>query len=214
MADPAIIGTIIAGVIGTILGAGGITPLIIHLLKAKRDLSTDARDYASATFARMEARIVKIEIAEEECREAKEAMAIELGEMRSTNASMKRELDELRKIIEAYDKTERIAAHVVCDSEGKIIRWYGAAEKLFGWAEDEALGKNVDILVPPYAHEKHRKMLNIAAASPEPLVNRVVPNAFAQHKMPSRPMVPVEITLNSFVVEGKKFFEAELRATA
>ena len=40
-------------------------------------------------------------------------------------------------------------AVIVVDPDGRIVRWNGAASDVFGWTEDEVLGRRTDdILVP------------------------------------------------------------------
>ena len=59
---------------------------------------------------------------------------------RSTDAA------QLRSILETIPD-----ALVVIDTEGRIIRFSAAAERLFGWTEAEATGRNVSFLMPePY----------------------------------------------------------------
>ena len=44
-------------------------------------------------------------------------------------------------------------AVIVADREGVIRLWNAGAERLFGHAEDEAIGQSLDLIIP----EKHRK---------------------------------------------------------
>lgn len=46
-------------------------------------------------------------------------------------------------------------AVVVCDSAGLITLWNGAAERMFGFAEDEALGKSLDLIIPQRLQARH-----------------------------------------------------------
>ena len=46
-------------------------------------------------------------------------------------------------------------AVVVCDALGKITFWNGAAERMFGFAREEAVGSSLDIIVPERMRERH-----------------------------------------------------------
>ncbi len=44
---------------------------------------------------------------------------------------------------------------VAFDPQERVVEWNAAAERIFGWTEHEALGRNaVDLLVPPWARDK------------------------------------------------------------
>lgn len=47
-------------------------------------------------------------------------------------------------------------AMVCADVEGRITDWNAAAIRLFGWTEDEALGRSLDLIVPPRYAAFHR----------------------------------------------------------
>lgn len=46
-------------------------------------------------------------------------------------------------------------AIVVCDASGAITFWNPAAVRLFGFAENEALGKSLDLIVPEKQRQRH-----------------------------------------------------------
>jgi PAS domain S-box-containing protein len=58
---------------------------------------------------------------------------------------------------EAIDYRQLVAAAgdaiVVSDPAGLITVWNGAAERMFGFSADEAMGQSLDLIVP----ERHRK---------------------------------------------------------
>jgi len=46
-------------------------------------------------------------------------------------------------------------AVVVADTAGVIRFWNGAAERVFGWSADEALGASLDLIVPERQRTRH-----------------------------------------------------------
>lgn len=47
-------------------------------------------------------------------------------------------------------------AIVVADREGRVVFWNAAAERIFGYAETEALGASLDLIIPQRHRERHR----------------------------------------------------------
>lgn len=46
-------------------------------------------------------------------------------------------------------------AIVVCNVDGKIILWNPAADRIFGFSRDEALGRSLDIIIPERMRARH-----------------------------------------------------------
>lgn len=46
-------------------------------------------------------------------------------------------------------------AIVAADREGKIVLWNRAAERIFGFAQGEALGRSLDLIIPERFRERH-----------------------------------------------------------
>lgn len=73
--------------------------------------------------------------------------------------------DEHLKLEESQDKFEKISASaqdaIICmDNDGNISFWNKAAEKIFGYSQEEVLGKNLhNLIVPVRFHEAHLKAL-------------------------------------------------------
>jgi PAS domain S-box-containing protein len=44
---------------------------------------------------------------------------------------------------------------VVADAGGDIIFWNGAAERIFGFTEQEAIGKSLDLIIPERQRQRH-----------------------------------------------------------
>jgi PAS domain S-box-containing protein len=46
-------------------------------------------------------------------------------------------------------------AIVIADSEGSIVFWNRAAERIFGFSEAEAVGRSLDLIIPERQRERH-----------------------------------------------------------
>lgn len=44
---------------------------------------------------------------------------------------------------------------IVSDTAGKIMFWNAAATRIFGFAEDEAIGQSLDLIVPQRQRDRH-----------------------------------------------------------
>jgi PAS domain S-box-containing protein len=44
---------------------------------------------------------------------------------------------------------------VACDKGGKIIVWNGAATRIFGFTEEEAVGQSLDLIIPERQRQRH-----------------------------------------------------------
>ncbi|MCD6040557.1 MAG: hypothetical protein K0R40_160 [Burkholderiales bacterium] len=54
---------------------------------------------------------------------------------------------------------------IFADREGVIRRWTAGAEALFGYAESEAVGKSVDLIIPEHLRAAHWRGYDAAIAS-------------------------------------------------
>ncbi|MDQ1384285.1 MAG: hypothetical protein QOG65_1664 [Actinomycetota bacterium] len=48
---------------------------------------------------------------------------------------------------------------VTVDLDGTIVQWNRAAGRLFGWSADEAVGRSIDVIVPPDRRDEARAMI-------------------------------------------------------
>ncbi|HTO60193.1 MAG TPA: PAS domain S-box protein [Bradyrhizobium sp.] len=56
-------------------------------------------------------------------------------------------------------------ALIYADRSGKILRWNHASELLFGYSADEALGENLDLIIPEHLRAAHWNGFGAAIAS-------------------------------------------------
>jgi PAS domain S-box-containing protein len=61
-------------------------------------------------------------------------------------------------------------AFITLDRDGRITNWNAAAGRLFGWTEEEALGKTMrELIVPPEFRDRHEERRQALIASDSPL---------------------------------------------
>ena len=48
-------------------------------------------------------------------------------------------------------------AVIVADAHEKIVLWNAAATRIFGYSEEEALGKTLDLIIPERQRQKHNE---------------------------------------------------------
>jgi PAS domain S-box-containing protein len=56
-------------------------------------------------------------------------------------------------------------ALVFADAQGTIVRWNAAAATLFGYTAAEAIGQNLDLIIPEHLRAAHWKGFDAAMAS-------------------------------------------------
>jgi len=200
--------TAVATIVTGIIGAGGLTSLVVKILEYRRSRESDATSVVNANLERMEARIKEIEISEALCRELKEDMALEIGQLRADNITLKAQILELHRLIDGYKLG--ITARIHCNSLGMVSYWSDSAQEIFGWSKEEVLDKSIEMLMPEHIKEKFR--IGFLKAVGMPYIktsNLYVANALVLTKGGiSR---PVSIGVNSFLIDGKIFFETEIR---
>ncbi len=103
-----------------------------------------------------------------------------------------------------------IDAVFTIDAEGRIHWVNKAAERMFGWMNDELIGRNISLIVPSPIKEKHDTLLT--KFSPDKGFSHVLGAGKwleAQRKDGSR--FPVEVGLSTFDSEGLRYFTGFVR---
>jgi PAS domain S-box-containing protein len=101
-------------------------------------------------------------------------------------------------------------AVVVIDSKNRILRWNPAATRIFGWQQEEVVGKFLsDILVPERYREKHLAgMKHFVKTGEGPVINRTV-ELPALRKDNSE--IEVELTISAARIDTDYLFISFLR---
>jgi PAS domain S-box-containing protein len=127
-------------------------------------------------------------------------LASERGRALQLAGLMTHELRESRDHIEAEQQRMKVIlqnaydAFIAIDHRGRITDWNAQATKLFGWSEQEAIGKDVaELIVPPELRQQHRAGLARFAHSGEGRLLQGQTELMAQHRNGGQ--VPVELAL-------------------
>jgi putative two-component system response regulator len=126
---------------------------------------------------------------------------------------------ELRRVMLAQRRSEAIRqamldtaldSVVTMNQDGRVTEWNPAAERMFGWTPDEALGQDLSELVIPHAQRAaHRRELAHYLASGEGLVLGTRTELSAFRKDGSE--FPSELAITAFKVGVEVMFTAYMR---
>jgi PAS domain S-box-containing protein len=114
---------------------------------------------------------------------------------------------KVREVKESEEKFRAISssAHdaiVTIDDQGNIVLWNGAAERMFGYASDEVLGKNIHELLAPRRYQKaYEKAFATFQASDEGVV--IANTLELEAKRKDGQEIPIELSLSSAKLSGK-----------
>lgn len=100
-------------------------------------------------------------------------------------------------------------AVVLIDQRGLIELFNSAAEKLFGYDNDEVLGTNVQLLMPTAQRKKHDEALERFVTTGQSRVMGSSRELLAQHK--DGKVFPIELSLNEFRLADNHYFVGVMR---
>lgn len=114
--------------------------------------------------------------------------------------------EETRRLI----VSSAMDAIVCADIQGNITVWNNQAQTIFGWTEEEAMGKNLaSIIIPERYREQHRRgMQHYEQTGEGPVLNRML-ELYALKKNGEE--FPVEITIIPIHQKNNRFFCAFIR---
>lgn len=92
---------------------------------------------------------------------------------------------------------------IVTNEKGSIVNFNRQAEKDFGYTKSEVLDKQIEILLPPAAKEKHVQYRQEFYRHPSPRAMGHGRDLFAQKKDGS--VFPVEVSLSNYIVDNELF---------
>ncbi|KAB2844877.1 MAG: PAS domain S-box protein [Burkholderiales bacterium] len=127
---------------------------------------------------------------------------------RSTQLKHEQELleseEKYRTIIQTADD-----AIVSMDDQETIISWNAGATKIFGYEEDDVLGRSIQLIIPERFRERHSQGLRRFLETERPNVLGKAMELAAVHKDGSE--FPVELTPSAWKQHGRYFFTGIIR---
>ncbi len=124
--------------------------------------------------------------------------------LKRERAALKRLSDDYRRAIEMS-----LDAMISADETGVVTLWNPAAERLFGYSREEAIGMDIGALVPDDLKEKHRAgMERFLKTGEAALIGRVVE---VEGVGKDGVRVPIEMSLSANKADGGWVFMAIIR---
>ena len=121
----------------------------------------------------------------------------DITEQRATESLLRSQESHLRSILSTVPD-----AMVVIDKAGIIVSFSAAAEKLFGYAEAEVVGRDVALLMPSPDRERHGGYIRRYHATHETRIMGVGRVVFARRK--DGDSFPVELSIGETTEEGSE----------
>lgn len=137
------------------------------------------------------------------CHEDKLALTEKLARSQERELNLREDLDHL--------KEHEHAANVECDTSGRITDWDATAVRMFGWTKEQAVGQNVEIIVPRAKRGRHGSAFAASVAG-----HGIVKPDGASRVLTDKALtrggneIGVKITLTSYIRDGETRFQARI----
>ncbi|AMK12846.1 diguanylate cyclase [Pseudodesulfovibrio indicus] len=130
---------------------------------------------------------------------------LDITEQVRTQEALRKEQLKLTAMADAsYD------AFIMIDARGRILFWSPAAERMYGWTEKEAMGKEIHELIAPVSYHEDAKagIRRFAGTGTGPVMESIM--EFDSVRKDGS-ILPVERSVSAFQVEGEYFAVGILR---
>jgi PAS domain S-box-containing protein len=102
-----------------------------------------------------------------------------------------------------------IDAIISSSAEGNILSWNKAAAAMFGYTEDEVLGKPIEVIIPERFRNAHAKgMKRVTSGGPSHVIGKTVELAAV---CKSGEEIPVELSLATWFLDDKRYYTGIIR---
>jgi PAS domain S-box-containing protein len=102
-----------------------------------------------------------------------------------------------------------IDAIISADHTGRIVSWNGAASRILGYTEQEAVGQRLELIIPERFHQAHRDGMARYTATGHGRVIGTTVELFARLKDGRE--VPIELSLSTWMVRDERFYTGIIR---
>ena len=130
-------------------------------------------------------------------------LAFDISELRADRQNLQESKQRLQSILNS--STDGI---ISIDKRGRIASFSKSAERLLGYAEDEVIGQNMEILVPDAVRDHHQRYRQKYS---ENATNRLMGGVDLFARCKNGQELPVEIYLHPAVTEGHQHVIACIR---
>ncbi len=102
-----------------------------------------------------------------------------------------------------------IDAIISADHTGVIVSWNKAASRILGYAEEEAVGQRLELIIPPGYHDAHRHgMARFTATGEAHVIGRTVELSAIRKNGEE---VPIELSLSTWTVREDRYYTGIIR---
>lgn len=102
-----------------------------------------------------------------------------------------------------------IDAIISADHKGKIVSWNSAATRILGYTPDEAIGQQIELIIPERFHDAHSEGMARVTAGGESRVIGSTVELFARTKGGEE--VPIELSLSTWEVHNDRYYTGIIR---
>jgi PAS domain S-box-containing protein len=102
-----------------------------------------------------------------------------------------------------------IDAIISADHTGVIVSWNGAATRILGYTEEEAVGQRLELIIPERHHEAHRNGMARFTATGEAHVIGTTVELAAINRQGEE--VPIELSLSTWTVRDDRYYTGIIR---
>lgn len=141
-------------------------------------------------------------------------MAGAFGKLAAVALQNSRDLESLEKGRERFRSVAQTAGEaIICsDSQGKVVLWNQAAEKIFGYKSGEIIGKSITTIMPQRFRTDHHRAIIRFFSNAGPDVEWKTREMAGRRKGGAE--FPLELSLSSWRVHEDVFFTALVRDIA
>ena len=175
---------------------GSAASTLAGLIMHKRDITEKGRAQEALQQAHNDLE-AKVKERTAELTIANESLRMEIAERKRTEEELRISEEKFRSIT-----TSAISAIIMMDSNGEITFWNEAAQKIFGWHAEEALGKDLHaLLVSEQIQEASRKTLPLFKKTGHgKLIGKIVEHTAI---CKNGEEVPIELSLSAVNIKGQ-----------
>jgi len=98
---------------------------------------------------------------------------------------------------------------ITADARGDIITWNPAAERIFGYSSQEAVGRPLTLIIPERFHAAHHEGLGRVVNTSETHIMGQTVEVAGLRKDGTE--IPIELSLATWVTDGNRFFTGIIR---